>query len=144
MAQQNLRTRSGNRIIVTFDSKKIGLVQNVRMSDDYAPDPASGIGDIHVQEYVPTVARHNLNVTTMVLNRGAMLQAGLIPENGDGALLGFVFDIEAFDKQTGDLLRKYTGCSYASGDLEISKHTIVMQSGTFNALDVSGLGVGAT
>ena len=143
MAAKNLRTRSGNRIQAVFDGKKIGLIQNVRMSDDYAPDPASGIGDIHVQEYVPTVARHNLNVTSMVLIRGAMLEAGLIPENGDGALLGLVFDIEVFDKQTGDLLRKYVGCSYASGDLEVSKHTIVMQSGTFNALDVSGNGVGA-
>jgi hypothetical protein len=144
MAQKNLRTRSGNRIIVTFDTKKIGLVQNVRMSDDYAPDPASGIGDIHVQEYVPTVARHNLSVTTMVLSRGAMFEAGIIPENGDGALLGLVFDIVQFDKTTGDVLRKYTGCSYASGDMEVSKHTIVMQSATFNALDVSGLGIGAT
>lgn len=140
--QQNQRTRSGNRIVATFDGKKIGLIQNVRMSDDYAPDPASGIGDIHVQEYVPTVARHNLNVTAMVLNRGAMLEAGLIPENGDGALLGLVFDIEIFDKNTRDLLRKYTGCSYASGDFEVSKHTIVMQSATFNALDVHGNGVG--
>lgn len=143
MAAKNLRTRSGNRIQAVFDGLKIGLIQNVRMSDDYAPDPASGIGDIHVQEYVPTVARHNLNVTAMVLIRGAMLESGIVPINGDGALLGLVFDIEVFDKQTGDLLRKYVGCSYASGDLEVSKHTIIMQSGTFNALDVTGNGVGA-
>jgi hypothetical protein len=143
MASKNLRVRSGNRIQVTFDGKKVGLIQNVRMSDDYAPDPASGVGDIHVQEYVPTVARHSLNVTAMVLIRGAMIEVGIVPVNGDGALLGLVFDIETFDKQTGDLLRKYMGCSYASGDLEVSKHTIIMQSGTFNALDVSGDGVGA-
>lgn len=143
MASKNLRTRSGNRIVASLDGKRVGLIQNVRMSDDYAPDPASGIGDIHVQEYVPTVARHNLNITTMVLKRGALLELGIVPVNGDGALLGLVFDIEVFDKETGDLLRKYTGCSYASGDLEVSKHTIVMQSGTFNALDVSGNGVGA-
>ena len=37
------------------------------------------------------------------------------------------------------LLRKYKGCSYASGSLEVSKHAIVMSSGTFNALDVSGV-----
>jgi hypothetical protein len=143
MSAKNLKTRSGNRIQAMFDGKKIGLMQNVRMSDDYAPDPASGIGDIHVQEYVPTVARHNLSVTAMVLIRGAMLEVGIIPLNGDGALLGLVFDIEVFDKQSGDLLRKYVGCSYASGDLEVSKHTIIMQSGTFNALDVTGNGVGA-
>jgi hypothetical protein len=138
MAQTNLKTRSGNRIVVVFDGKQIGLVQSVRASDDYAPEPASGIGDIHVQEYVPTMARHSLSVSTMVLNQGSMLAAGIAMENGDAVLQGLVFDIEVYSKDDGTLLRKYVGCSYASGDLEVSKHAIVMSSGTFNALDVVG------
>lgn len=140
MATQNLKTRSGNRITIMFDGKQIGLLQSVRANDDYSPEPASGIGDIHVQEYVPTMARHTLNVSAMLLNRGAMLEAGIAMENGDAVLQGLVLDIEVFSKDDGALLRKYTGCSYASGDLEVSKHAIVMQSGTFNALDVSGKG----
>jgi len=144
MAQKNQKTRSGNRIVVLLDGKKVGLMQNARMSDDYAPDPASGIGDIHVQEWVPTVARHSVAVSAMVLKRGALLEQGIVPENGDAALLGLVFDFEVLDKDSGDLIRKYRGCSYASGDLEVSKHTIVMQSGTFNALDVNGIGVGVS
>lgn len=61
MATTNVKTRSGNRVTVRFDGREIGLVQSVRMSDDYAPEPASGIGDIHVIEYVPTMARHSLS-----------------------------------------------------------------------------------
>lgn len=61
MSRENLQTRTGNRIVVLFDGKQVGLVQSVGMSDDYAPEPASGIGDIHVAEYVPTMARHSLN-----------------------------------------------------------------------------------
>lgn len=141
MAQQNLKVRSGNRIIITFDGKQIGMLQSVRMSDDYAPDAASGIGDIHVQEYVPTQARHSLNVSAMMLIRGDMLQAGIAMENGDAVLQGLVFDIENYDKDTGVLLRKYMGCSYASGEIDVQKHAILMHSGVFNALDVSGLGV---
>src|SRR3546814_7608726 len=99
------------------------------MKDAYPPEPASGSGDIHVQEYVPTMARHTLNVSAMLLNRGAMLEAGIAAENGDAMLQGLVFDIEVYDKDTGTLLRKYVGCSYASGDLEVSKHSIVIQSG---------------
>jgi hypothetical protein len=145
MALSNLKTRSGNRIVVVFDDQQVGLIQNVRMSDDYAPDPASGIGDIHVQEYVPTMARHSLAVSSMVLNRGSLAQAGaVVPQNGAAVLLGLVFTIQVFDNVTLDLLRKYIGCSYASGDLEVSKHTIVMQSGTFLALDASGSGVGTS
>lgn len=138
--RQNLKTRSGNRIVVVFDGKQIGLVQSVRMSDDYSPEPASGIGDLHVQEYVPTMARHSLSVSAMVLNRGAMLEAGIVMENGDAVLQGLVFDLEAYSKDDGTLLRKYIGCSYASGDMDISKHAIVMQSAQFYALDVTGTG----
>lgn len=141
MAATNLKTRSGNRIIVTFDGKQVGLMQSCRNSDDYSPEPSSGVGDIHVQEYVPTMARHSLNVSFMVLNVGALYDQGLVPENGDAVLLGLVFDIEQFDKDTGNLIRKYMGCSYASGDYEISKHAIVMQSGVFLALDTIGKSV---
>jgi hypothetical protein len=141
MATQNLKTRSGNRIIVTFDGKQVGLVQNVRMNDDYSPEPASGVGDIHAVEYVPTMARHSITVQTMVLNRGNMRDVGIAAENGDGMLLGLVFDIEVYSKDDNTLLRKYVGCSYASGDVEVQKHAIVMASAQFNALDVVNLSI---
>ena len=136
--KENLKVRSGNRIAVLFGGARVGLLQNVSASDDYSPEPASGIGDIHAVEYVPTMARHSLNVSTMMLRKGALLEAGAAVENGDGALKGLVFDFEVYAADDVTLLRKYTGCSYASGSLEISKHAIVMQSGVFNALDVTG------
>lgn len=134
----NIKVRSGNRIAVLFDGKEVGLLQSVSASDDYSPEPASGIGDIHAQEYVPTMARHSLNVSTMLLKKGALMEAGIAMENGDAVLQGLVFDFEVYSKDDGTLLRKYTGCSYASGSLEVNKHAIIMQSGMFNALDVSG------
>jgi len=141
MPTQNLKTRSGNRLIVQLDGKQIGLLQSVRMNDDYGPEPASGIGDIHVQEYVPTMARHTISVSAMVLNVGSLREAGIAVENGDGALQGLVFDIVTQSKDDGTVLRKYVGCSYASGDVDVSKHSIVMNSGQFNCLDVTGLGL---
>lgn len=139
--KENLKARSGNRIVVMFDGKQLGLIQSVRMNDDYSPEPASGIGDIHVQEYVPAMARHSLQVQSMVLNKGTLREAGITAENGDAVLLGLVFDIEVYSKDDGTLLRKYTGCSYASGDLEVTKHAIVVASGQFFALDVSEIRV---
>lgn len=137
--KKNLKVRSGNRIVVLFDGKQIGMVRSVRLNDDYSPEPASGIGDIHVQEYVPTMARHSISVSAMVLIKGAMLEAGIAMENGDAVLQGLVFDLETFDKDTGQSLRKYTGVSYASGDMDINAHQIIVSSGQFNALDVSGI-----
>jgi len=140
MAQKNLHVRSGNRLVVIFDNKRIGVVQSVRMADDYAPEPASGIGDIHVVEHVPTMARHSVSVSTMVLYTGAMTQAGLAFENGDDALAGLVFDIVSYDKDSGQELRRYKGCTYASGEVDVTKHAIVMSSAQFMALDVVGTG----
>ncbi|HQS59637.1 MAG TPA: hypothetical protein PKZ37_14760 [Gallionellaceae bacterium] len=134
----NQTVRTGNRFIVKFDGKTIGLCQSVDMRDDYAPEPASGIGNIHAQEYVPTMARHNLSVEEMVLNTDSMLAAGIAFENGDDALNANVFDIISVDKDTGETLRKYIGCSYASGGVQVRKHAIVVSNATFNALDVSG------
>lgn len=136
--KQNLKVRSGNRIAVVFDGKQIGMVRSVRGNDDYSPEPASGIGDIHVQEYVPTMARHTISVSSMVLIKGALLESGIAMENGDAVLQGLVFDLEIYDKDSGALLRKYSGVSYASGDIDINAHQIVVQSGQFNALDVTG------
>jgi hypothetical protein len=141
MASQNLKARSGNRVIVTFDGKQIGLVQTVRMSDDFGPEPASGIGDIHVQEYVPTMARHTLSVSSMILFAGAMREAGITTVDGDEALEGRVFDIVVQSKDDGTELRKYIGCSYASGDVEVTKHAIIVSNAQFNALNVTGSGL---
>lgn len=138
--KQNRNVRSGNQIKVLFDGKQIGLIQSISMNDDYAPEPASGIGDIHVQEYVPTMARHTLSVSAMLLNKSQLQAAGIVPENGDAVLQGLVFDIEQYDGLTGVLLRKYTGVSYASGSIETQKHAIVTSNAQFNALDVSGDG----
>lgn len=139
--QTNLKVRSGNRVVVKLDGKDVGLIQSVRMSDDYSPEPASGIGDIHVAEYVPTMARHSLSISNMVLFVGAMRDAGLTALDGDDVLQGKVFDIVVYSKDDGSELRKYMGCSYASGDVEVNKHAILMSNGMFNALNVSGRGL---
>lgn len=138
--RENRKVQSGNRIVVTYDGFTVGMIQSVRMNDDYSPEPASGIGDIHVGEWVPTMARHTVTVSRMVLLVDKMRERGIFAENGDAVLQGLVFDIENYSKDDGSLIRKYIGCSYASGDLSIDKHQIVMGSGQFYALDVSGTG----
>lgn len=140
MGKVNHKVRSGNRIVVLLDGKQVGLIQNVSLNDDYGPDAASGIGDIHAIEYVPTMARHTVSVSTMVLKTKNLREAGISALNGDDVLRGIVFDIAVYDKDTGEELRKYVGCSYASGNMDVSKHAIVMASAQFNCLDVTGLG----
>lgn len=138
MATKNIKARSGNSIRIVIDGTFIGMAQDLRGSDDYSPEPASGIGDIHVKEYVPTMARHTVTLSQMVMLNGPLRKLGFSAENGDQMLQGMVFDIVVQEKGTGTLLRKYTGCSFASGDIEVRKHAILMNNATFNALDAVG------
>lgn len=136
--KQNLQVQSGNQVVVVYDGKQIGAMQSVRMSDDYGLEPVYGIGDIDPIENVPTAARYNLSCQNVILRKGAMRAAGLVPENGQAALQGLVFDIEVYDKSTGDLIRKHTGASYSSGDIDFSRNAIVMASAQFMCLNASG------
>lgn len=141
MATQNLKTLSGNRIVVELDGKTIGLVQSVRMNDNYGLEDASGVGDIHVIEHVPSKAVHMLSVTNMVLFVGNMRDAGVAPVNGDAVLQGLVLDIVSYSKDSGQPLRKYASCSYDSGSTSVDAHRIVMQESQWKALDVTGTGI---
>ena len=141
MATTNVQTQSGNRIVVELDGNRVGLVQSARASDGYGLEGASGIGDIHVVEYVPTKATHSVSVGTMVLFKKNLMDAGVVPENGDAALKGLVFDFVYYSRDTGAVLRKYTKLSYDSGDLDVSAHRIVTRNATFRAIDAVGTGM---
>ena len=134
----NLKVRSANLARVLIDGDEVGLMQNISMSDDYGPEGASGIGDIHVQEHVPTMARHTISCSKMALRTAGFYAKGIIPENGEDALKGLVLDIEVLDKNTGQVLRKYLNCTFASGSIEVSKHAIVSYQSQWMALDVAG------
>ena len=156
--KQNVIVRSSNRFTIKIGDVAIGLLQDLRCQDDYSPEPASGIGDIHVKEYVPTMARHTISTSQACMFKSSLRQLGISFENGDDALRGLVFDIEITDRifedsvklglsgiddsagvimasegQSGTVLRRYEKCSFASGDIEIRKHAMIVTSATINA-----------
>jgi hypothetical protein len=137
----NVQTQTGNRIVIEVAGVKVGLIQSCNASDDYGLEAATGVGDIHVQENVPTLARHRLSIRRMMLRTQSLRNAGIASINGDAALQGVIFDVCYYSRDTGALLRKYTGCSWASGSVDVSANRIVMEDGTLMALDVSGSGL---
>lgn len=139
MATTNRLAHSANQVVIRQDNSIVGVIQSLRANDDFAPEPLSGVGDITVQEHVPTVARYSLNVSYMSLRRQSMFSEQVAFETPEDALVGTIFDIEVQDKDTGAILRKYEGCSFASGDVEITKHQIIVTNAQFLALRASGL-----
>lgn len=138
MGQPNIKIHTGNRVIVRFQGLVLALLQNVRFNDDYGHEPASGVGDMRPIEHVPSQARHTINAGFMAIRRNNPIAAKIFSENSTTVLEGLIFDIEVFDKLTGNLLRKAVGCSFVSGDIEFQKHAIVLQNAQFLALDMVG------
>lgn len=138
VSKNNRKVLTANRAVVRFGGQAVGLLQNVRASEDFGLQPATGIGDHKPLEHVPTQARIIINVGRMALKSASFQSVGIAPLKSDDVLDGKVFDIELIDDETGTLLRRYEGCSYASGDTEISKHQIIATNAQFHALDMDG------
>lgn len=138
MAREKANVRTANHVAIKLDGQTVGLMQNLRASDDYGLEPVSGIGDIHVAEHVPTIARHQLSVSFACLRHDLLVPKGFVPENGSAALRGLVFDVEVFDKRDNELVKKYTDCSYSSGDISFDAHRVIVRNASFMAIDTTG------
>lgn len=152
MAEVNFQTHSGNRIAIRFDGRVVGLIQSLRVSENYGLEDASGVGSPEVVEHVASKAVYSVSVSNMALVRGNLRDVlGEMNENADAVMRSLVFDIIITSKGTptgplgglgaGTRLREIIGCSWDSGDTDISAHRITMQSGQLKALRVRGLGL---
>jgi hypothetical protein len=140
MSSQNLLARSANRIAVLFDGKQVGACKSVSLEDSYNLETVVGIGDIHVQEHVPTVAAYSLSMEAIVLEKEQLRSVGITTVDGYDALVGRVFDIVVMSKDTGEEIRKYTGCSYDRGTVHVTANQVISTSASFKALRASGQG----
>ena len=68
-----------------------------------------------------------------------MRASGASYASPDDALSGRSLDIIVASKD-GGVLRKYTGCFYTSGEVQVRKHAIVITNATFKCMDAGGGG----
>ena len=156
---QNVIVRSSNRFVIAMGNTAVGMLQDLRCQEDYSPEPASGIGSISVKEYVPTMARYTISTSQACMFKDSLRQLGVSFLDDNDAMKGLVFTIQIYDRisdasvkpgaTTGvtmanegvitgsTLLRQYLQCSFASGDIEIRKHAMVMNNATINACGVT-------
>jgi len=121
---------SGNTIMVVIKNKPVGLLQDVTADEDFAPEPASGIGDPRVVEYVPTMYRISLAVSSMSLKKDSLFSVGVFPEDVEKYLSTEPFTVVVIDKVTNKTIRQYLNCIFARGTLSVRKHTIVSHNCT--------------
>lgn len=141
MSTNRVNVRSANRCIFKLDGVQVAIGKSLRASDDYGHAPEYGIGDIHAQEIVPSAARHTVSVTHTVVKTQALRGLGIFSENGDDVLQGREFDILEMDKDNGEVLRKYIGCVYTSGDHSLDANQAIRGTAQFMCRDVQGVGL---
>jgi hypothetical protein len=127
---------AGNTILVVIKNTPVGLLQDVTADEDFAPEPASGIGDARVVEYVPTMYRISLAVSSMSLKKDSLFSIGVFPESVDKYLAENPFVVQIIDKVSGKTVRYYNNCIFARGTVSVRKHTIVAHNCTLLATDV--------
>jgi hypothetical protein len=130
---------SGNTILVIINNHPVGLLQDVTADEDFSPEPASGIGDPRVVEYVPTMNRITLRVSSMSLKKDSLFDIGVFPNDIDTYLSRNPFVVQIIDKITGKTIRYYNNCIFARGTVSVRKHTIVAHDCTLLSTEaVSG------
>lgn len=127
-----------NRVRVAFKNHELRLASNVVINTDVAPEPESGIGNIIALEYVPTFYRVSVTLSGVLERNQALVDDGIIPEDGVGHLNAVEFDIEVFDKQTGSLLQRVERAKNASSGITVTKHALTMLNATFVGIDTGG------
>jgi hypothetical protein len=130
-----ITTLSGNQIILKIHGVEVGRAQNVTADTDFGLEDVSGIGDILVQEHVPTKITHTLTVDKYIINTQSLMEIKDVPVSEDILTLG-VIDIEILTKD-GTLIKKYESCTTANYSLRVAAHAIVGENATWRALDVA-------
>lgn len=130
-------TVTGNQVNCYINGVLLQVLTTLRTTDDYGYEPVVGVGDVHVKEYVPTVARHAISISKFLLTVENAVTAGIILENGNAAMVGNVFTIEIYAK-SGPLLKKYINCVNTSSDLNVQANRLIVSDANFVGTDTSG------
>ena len=69
----------GGKILVRMDGKIVGFANSASCTDAYGLNAIHVLGQLHPVDYVPTDARHTINMNVLVMKSGSLIKANLEP-----------------------------------------------------------------
>ena len=75
----NTGVRTGNKVVLKFGDTPIAFAQSARFQDDYGLEPVHVIGQLQTIEYVPMHARHQIQVSLLVVRNASLSKLGFEP-----------------------------------------------------------------
>lgn len=151
---------AGNQIILKIGNKIIGLAQDLQATENFRPEPVSGLGSPRVQEYVPSMYEISISMSACLINSPAagLMDGGGNPSTEMGKISDNIPDVsnepnarkwlnenmQGVDIQVlytredqSKPLRTYSNCVFESADVSVRKHGILMANARFKAAYVS-------
>lgn len=71
--------KTGGKVIIMLDDIPLAFAQSARFRDDYGLEPVHIIGQLQTIEYVPMHARHEIQISTLVVRNTSLISMGLEP-----------------------------------------------------------------
>lgn len=71
--------KTGGKVIIMLDDIPLAFAQSARFRDDYGLEPVHIIGQLQTIEYVPMHARHEIQISTLVVRNTSLSEMGLEP-----------------------------------------------------------------
>jgi len=71
--------KTGGKVIIMLDDIPLAFAQSARFRDDYGLEPVHIIGQLQTIEYVPMHARHEIQISTLVIRNTSLVSMGLEP-----------------------------------------------------------------
>lgn len=69
----------GGRVLIRMDGEIVGFANEATCSDSYGLQPVHVLGQLQPIDYVPTDARHQIDLQMMVVKKGSLMSANLEP-----------------------------------------------------------------
>lgn len=121
-----------------INGELVPVLSQLTLDDDYGLQPLSGVGDGHVQEWIPGQFTHRATLAKALFKPESLFASKIIPENGDVIMQGVEYDVEVFFKD-GGTARKLENAKCGTNSTRLRMHGILEVDATFVGRDVSGV-----
>lgn len=93
----------GGKILLKMDNKIVGFANEATCQDSYGMRPIHVIGQLQPIDYVPTEARHIIDLNVMVLRKSSLITANLEPQGAGNYGFLSLADIGKVSTQEADI-----------------------------------------
>lgn len=132
--------QSANLVDISIKGKSVGRAQSIRSTRSFGTVDVYQIGSIMPQESAALKFEGRVTLSRFRLRRSDLIKQGIVSVGAD-VLQKPVFDITIRDKESGQIIESYLGCSIISTDTEVRANEIISEEAQFTYLWAESQGI---